>query len=136
MKLHHIAFWTNDIERLVAFYQLHFDGKILFSHQDGNFRCTFISICSSIRLEFMTKKDLRNAMPEDKVGFSHLSLQLNTKDEVNDLTDYFIAQGITLEKNKIQYDDGFYESSVFDPDGNIIELAYVDSTVNPDAMSL
>jgi lactoylglutathione lyase len=36
---------------------------------------------------------------------------------------------VKIEKNKEQYDDGFYESSIRDPDGNIIELAFVDRDV-------
>jgi predicted lactoylglutathione lyase len=34
-------------------------------------------------------------------------------------------------KDREQYDDGFYESAILDPDGNIIELAYVDREANP-----
>jgi ribosomal protein S27E len=37
---------------------------------------------------------------------------------------HFSQEKVKIEKNKEQYDDGFYESSIRDPDGNIIELAF------------
>lgn len=136
MKLQHIAFWTNDIGRAIRFYQQHFQGKVLFSHTDGDFSCTFISICNSVRLELMHKPGLPEEQLGDRVGYSHLSLDVGSRTEVNRLTDYFLTQGVPLEKCKVQYDDGYYESSVFDPDGNIIELAFVDEAVNPNAQQI
>ncbi|MBI9051364.1 MAG: VOC family protein [Anaerolineaceae bacterium] len=130
MKLHHIAFWTRDIDALVAFYSTHFDGEVLFRHQAGDFKCVFVNICSSINLEFMTRSNLPNGQVTEPVGYSHFSVEVESKEEVNRLTDYFIANNIPLQKIKEQYDDGFYESSVIDPDGNIIEIAFVDRTVN------
>jgi predicted lactoylglutathione lyase len=47
------------------------------------------------------------------------------------MMDYFTSENVSLVKNKEQYDDGFYESAVKDLDGNIIEIAYIDRTVNP-----
>lgn len=131
MKLHHIAFWTKNIDTLVEFYKTHFNGKVLSQHESGDFRCIFIRICSSITLEIMTRISLHDFIAGERTGYSHFSIEVSSKDEVNKLTDYFIEQKIPLQKNKEQYDDGFYESAVLDPDGNIIEIAYVDRTVNP-----
>lgn len=130
MKLHHIAFWTKDIEKLTEFYSTHFDGEVLFKHQNGDFRCSFIKIASSLTIELMTRTNLSDGILKEMVGYSHFSLEVDSKDEVNRLTDYFQEQKVLFEKMKEQYDDGFYESSVLDPDGNIIEIAYIDRTVN------
>ena len=130
MKLHHIAFWTKDMETLVAFYEKHFDGKVLFRHQAGDFRCTFIKICSAITLELMTRSGIPDSEASEPVGYSHFSVEVESKEEVNRLTAYFIANQVPLQKVKEQYEDGFYESSVLDPDGNCIEIAFVDRNIN------
>ncbi len=131
MRLHHIAFWTKNIELLVEFYKRHFNGEVLSQHESGDFKCVFIKICSSITIEIMTRTNLHNFDKEERIGYSHFSIEVASKDEVNKLTDCFIEQNISLQKNKEQYDDGFYESAVVDPDGNIIEIAYVDRSINP-----
>jgi catechol 2,3-dioxygenase-like lactoylglutathione lyase family enzyme len=130
MKLHHISFWTRDIDTLVEFYEKHFDGKVLFRHQAGDFKCVFIEICSSITIELMTHSNLSINGIHESVGFAHFSIEVGSQEEVNRLTDYFIANRVPLQKAKELYDDGFYESAVLDPDGNIIEIAFVDRTVN------
>lgn len=131
MKLHHIAFWTKNLDSLVEFYKTHFRGEVLFRHESGDFCCIFMRICSSITIEIMTRTNLNDAIKEERIGYSHISIEVECKDEVNKLTDYFIEHKIPMEKIKEQYDDGFYESAVIDTDGNIIEIAYVDRTVNP-----
>lgn len=136
MNLQHIAFWTKDIQRMIDFYKQHFKARELFSHRDGDFECTFISICSSVRLELMSKPMVGREEIFDFVGYSHLSIDVGSREEVDRLTRYFIQQGVRLEKKQVQYDDGYYETSIFDPDCNIIELAYVDESVNPRAQML
>lgn len=130
MKLHHIAFWSKDIEALIEFYRTYFGGEVLFRHESGDFQCVFVKIFSGLTLEIMTRSKLCDAVAEDRVGYSHFSIEVDSKDEVDRLTDYFIAHKIPMKKVKEQYDDGFYESAVLDPDGNIIEIAYVDRLVN------
>ena len=130
MKLHHIGFWTKDIEKQIAFYQKYFDGQVLFRHQSGDFCSAFVRICGSVNLELMTRSALNERVPEERVGYSHFSIEVDSKEEVDRLTDLFIADNVTLEKNKEQYDDGFYESAVIDPDGNLVEIAFVDHNVN------
>lgn len=136
MKLQHVAFWTSDIARATEFYSKHFRGKKLFSHQDGDFTSTFLSIAGCVRNELMHKPDLGLAEFGDRVGYSHISIDVGSRSEVDRLTDYFLGHGIRLEKERVQYEDGYYESSIFDPDGNIIELAYVDENANPNAQKM
>ncbi len=129
MKLNHIAFWTQDIDRLFAFYQKYFEGQVIFSKEIPNFKCTFIKICSSVVLEIMSVPNLEKRKNKFTVGHSHISLEVDSKGEVDRLTAYFENEGIPFEKKREQYDDGFYESAIIDPDGNIIEFAYLDRSI-------
>ncbi len=130
MKLHHIAFWTHDIERLSQFYQMHFNAELAFKHTEDDFSCVFLSAFGGKYLEIMTRPNLPKAHEKNRVGHSHISIEVESKKEVDRLTQYFTELNVPLEKIQEQYDDGFYETSIFDPDGNIIEIAYIDRNVN------
>ena len=131
MKMHHVAFWTHQLDVMEDFYSRHLDGKVLFRHAIGDFRCTFMSLDDSVKIELMTRTNLGAPDLAERIGYSHLSLEVETKARVDELTEIFRAAGIPIDKDKEQYDDGFYESSIRDPDGNIIEIAYVERRVNP-----
>lgn len=130
MKLHHVAFWTNNMKEMIGFYQRHFEGEVLSEHQDGDFRGAFLKICSESVLELMSKSNLDTGNERQGVGYSHLSFEVPSKEEVDRKTEYFERQSVRFEKKRVQYEDGFYESAIFDPDGNIIEIAYVDRSRN------
>ena len=131
MRVHHVAFWTRQIVVLEDFYTRHLGGKVLFRHTIADFRCTLMSLDDSVKIELMTRTNLGAADITERVGYSHLSLEVDSKARVDELTEIFRTAGIPIEKDKEQYDDGFYESSIRDPDGNIIEIAYVDRQINP-----
>ena len=131
MRLHHVAFWTRRIDVLEDFYARHLGGKVLFRHAIGNFRCTFMSLDDSVKIELMSRTELGDPDLTERIGYSHLSLEVDSKARVDQLTETFRAAGIPIEKDKEQYDDGFYESSIRDPDGNVIEIAFVDRNANP-----
>ena len=78
----------------------------------------------------MTRKNLPERPSGETSGYSHFSIEVSSKEEVDRITDYCIKNNVPLEKVKEKYDDGFYESSIIDPDGNIIEIAFIDRAVN------
>lgn len=128
MNLHHVAFWTNDIDRLEAFYIQYFGGRTISRFQDGLFSAIFLQLPFGLLLEIMNDGQV-NQLPIGNghvKGYSHLSIQVESQAKVDEMTTLFENEGLVFEKKREAYDDGFYESAIKDPDGNIIEIAYVD----------
>ena len=129
--IHHIAFWTRDLDRLIEFYVRHWHGRILRLHGDSQKRSAFLEVFSSIRLELMQKIGLLEALAEDAVGYAHLAIEVESEQRVDELTDHCKKHGIPLSVEKVHYDGGFYESAFQDPDGNTFEITYIDRTISP-----
>lgn len=133
MKLHHVGFWTTDIEKLERFYLDLFGGRIMDTFSEGDYRAKFLRLSNGLYLELMSKASLRDDLTDPsmlRIGYSHLSLEVETREKVDELTSAFEQYGCVFEKKQIAYEDGFYESAIIDPDGNIIEIAYIDREKN------
>ena len=125
MTIEHIAIWTNNLEELRDFYCTFFDGKSneKYFNPVRKFESYFITFSSGTRLELMRLPDLvtkENA--NTLVGLAHMAFKVKGNDEVDRLTKYFREQGITIAGEPRLTGDGYYESVILDPDGNIIEL--------------
>ena len=125
MTIEHIAIWTNNLEELRDFYCTFFDGKSneKYFNPVRKFESYFITFSSGTRLEIMRLPDLvtkENA--NTLVGLAHIAFKVNGNDEVDRLTKLFREQGITIAGEPRLTGDGYYESIILDPDGNMIEL--------------
>jgi catechol 2,3-dioxygenase-like lactoylglutathione lyase family enzyme len=58
------------------------------------------------------------------VGLTHFAFDVESKGDVDVLAERLQADGYELEKLPRATGDGFYECAVYDPDGNIVEIAY------------
>lgn len=127
MKLGHVAMWTTQIEVLKSFYVTYFGATSgeRYVNPRTNFSSYFLAFDGDAALELMQTSgiQIRAYNPEVKaVGLTHLAFTLNTKDEVDTLTQRLQQDRYALEKAPRMTGDGFYESAVFDPDGNIVEI--------------
>lgn len=125
MTIEHIAIWTNNLEEMKDFYCTFFDGKSndKYFNPVRKFESYFITFSSGTRLEIMRLPDLvakENA--NTLIGLAHIAFKVNGNDEVDRLTKHFREQGITITGEPRLTGDGYYESTLLDPDGNIIEL--------------
>ena len=125
MTIEHIAIWTNNLEELRDFYCTFFDGKSneKYFNPIRKFESYFITFSSGARLEIMRLPDLvtkENA--NTLVGLAHIAFKVKGNDEVDRLTKHFREQGITIAGEPRLTGDGYYESTLLDPDGNMIEL--------------
>ena len=56
------------------------------------------------------------------LGFTHLSFSVDSKEEVDHLTQQMSSEGVPVVGQPRTTGDGYYESVVLDPEGNRIEI--------------
>ena len=102
MYIHHIALWTTQLEELRQFYITYFNGT-------SN--------------EMMRKTDVTS--PADKIphiGLAHFSVSAGSKEAVLELTERLRHNGFVVASEPRTTGDGFFESAILDPDGNLVEI--------------
>ena len=128
MKISHIAIWTNNLEQLREFYCTYFGAKPneKYVNRIKQFSSYFLTFeTGSCSLELMYKPNLSS--PEiqlfnNLVGLAHFAFSVGSKEEVDVLTAHFREAGIPIFSEPRFTGDGFYESAIKDPDGNIVEI--------------
>ena len=134
-RLAHVALWTRDVDRLEAlraFYERHFGaraGARYRSARQPGFVSYFLRFAGGAQLELMTlpgdavradRESSDEAGP--RVGSAHVALSLGSTAAVDALTARLAAEGVRVLSPPRWTGDGFYESVIADPDGNLVEL--------------
>jgi len=125
MFICHIAMYTKDLERLKDFYTKYFSGKCnnKYHNSKTGLETYFITFEGGTKLELMQKPDLTSSSVHTNAeGLTHLAFSVGSKEEVDCLTKLLVSDGYTLHSAPRTTGDGFYESSILDPDNNIIEI--------------
>ena len=133
-RIAHVALWTSDVERLErlrAFYERHFGaraGALYRSARQPGFASYFLDFGSGAQLELMALPAGAATAPEPvgartpRTGYAHLAFALGSTAAVDALTAQLDAAGIHVLSRPRWTGDGYYESVVADPDGNVVEL--------------
>lgn len=127
MRIEHIAIWTHDLEGMRNFYTHYFDavsGSCYFNHSK-EFRSYFLSFGGECRLELMempTVASSRNDYKKHHTGMAHFAFRVGSRERVDQITDMLRADGFEIISPGRMTGDGYYESSVFDPEKNRIEI--------------
>ena len=129
MKIEHVALLTTKLEDLKDFYEKYFEGRAgdKYVNREKRFASYFLSFAEGAKLEIMQVPDVEprpQAVSARVTGYTHLAFAVSSKEEVDDLTQVLQDDGHRIEKLPRMTGDGFYESAVFDPDGNIVEIAF------------
>lgn len=123
MKINHIALYTNHLEEMKSFYVNYFKGKASakYVNETKGFSSYFISFDSGARLEIMEQKGMADQRSSG-IGFVHLAFSVGTREAVDQLTALLVEEEFQKVSAPRVTGDGYYESSVLDPDGNLIEI--------------
>ena len=127
MRIEHVAIWTNDLERLKDFYKIYFKGVSgeKYINTAKNFESYFLTFESGSRLELMkmpTIPETKNDPMKQLTGIIHLAFSVGSKEKVDQLTEKLKLDGFSVLDGPRTTGDGYYESTVLDPDGNRIEI--------------
>lgn len=126
MRIEHLAVWTHDLERMRAFYERYFDvvaGERYESANTVGFASYFVTFGDGgTRMELMYLPELAPMAPHPAKGYPHYALSVGSREGVVALTERMRRDGVTVVSEPRTTGDGYFESVVADPDGNLIEL--------------
>lgn len=127
MKIEHIAIWTKNLEEMKKFYVNYFNGKSgeRYENSRNRYSSYFIEFESGARLELMqmdTVPDNLNSKEVQYIGIIHIAFSTGSEDAVDSLTEKLKKDGYIVAGEPRRTGDGYYESVVFDPEGNRIEI--------------
>lgn len=125
MRINHLALWVNNIECMKDYYVKFFQGKAgeKYTNEKKGFSSYFISFDSGARLEIMSKKDVHFNEPNEYTkGYAHIAISVGSKEKVDTLTEKIRYAGYEVTSETRTTGDGYYESCVVDPEGNLIEI--------------
>ena len=125
MRIDHIAVYSDDIEQEKEFYVRYFNGtpNAMYHNPRTGLRTYFLTFVDGARLELMTRPGLDSAeKTEFRTGYTHLSFSVGSKEEVDALTLRLKEDGYPVLSGPRTTGDGYYESCVRDPEGNLLEI--------------
>ena len=127
MKIEHVALWTKDIERLKAFYETYFEARAgaKYINPTRGFASYFLTFPTGARLELMHMPSLAprpTALEESRLGYAHVAISAGSKQEVDDLTARLQSDGHSVLAGPRYTGDGYYEVTILDVDGNLLEI--------------
>ena len=127
MKVEHIAIWTKDIEGLRQFYEKYFDASAneKYTNSEKGFSSYFLSFDSGARLEIMQMSSVpetANDPYKQFTGLIHIAISVGSAEKVDTLTANLAENGYEVLDSPRETGDGYYESTVLDPENNRIEV--------------
>lgn len=121
-KISHVALWVSDIEKSRNFYVDNLNGKSneIYKNPKNDFCSYFISFTSGPHLEIMSS--ISGTKQIDVKTKPHFAISVGSKKAVKKLTQELEDKNIAIVSQPRKTGDGYYESVIEDPDGNLIEL--------------
>ncbi len=127
MKIEHIAIWAQDIETLKTFYETYFEAvpnDKYINHKKG-FSSYFLIFATGPRLELMQMSSVppsKNNPHKQFTGVIHFAISVGSIKNVDALTTRLAKDGYAVLDGPRKTGDGYYESTVLDPEQNRIEI--------------
>lgn len=127
MKIEHVALWCTDLETMKDFYVRYFGAKAgeKYTNERKGFSSYFLSFGEgSARLELMhgRNEELHASGSGIRKEQAHFAFSTGHRMVVDELTTRLEKDGYTIVSGPRTTGDGYYESSVSDPEGNAVEI--------------
>ena len=128
-RIAHLAIWTRDLERVKDFYMHYFgmESGEKYSNRAKHFSSYFLTFAGGeTALELMHRPDMAVSPGEytGQSGLTHFSIAVESKPQVEHLTDRLRADGFRIVGEPRTTGDGFFESVVEDCEGNTVEISF------------
>ena len=125
MKIDHIAIYTDNLEGLKTFYEKYFNAisNSLYHNANTGLKTYFLTFECGSRLELMSRPELESSNKSlIKRGLIHIAFSTGSNENVDNLTKKLEIDGYQIISHPRRTGDGYYESTILDPDGNQIEI--------------
>jgi lactoylglutathione lyase len=127
MKIHHVAIWTKDIEKMKNYYVKYFGCKSneKYINANNSFESYFLEFKNGSKLELMQRSTIpenKNNIDDQNIGLIHIAISVGSKVNVDTITDKLRQEGYRIISEPRITGDGYYESCVLDPEANRIEI--------------
>lgn len=124
IKINHIAIWTSNLEKMKDFYVNFFSGiaSKKYINPVKNFESYFIEFQSGARIELMKNPNNHKTAEQNCIGYSHIAISVGSQEEVNRFSEMVPRYGLSIISGPRVTGDGYYESVICDPEGNLIEI--------------
>ena len=127
MKIDHIAIWVRDLEKIRIFYETYFGAKSndIYFNSKHEFSSYFLTFEGATRLELMQMPSIPESLNnpyKQSIGFVHLAMSVGSKEKVITLTTRLASDGYEVLGDPRYTGDGYFESTILDPEKNRIEI--------------
>jgi lactoylglutathione lyase len=124
MHIDHIAVWTRNIENEKDFFLKYFECTVNEKYVNPlkQFSSYFITFTGGARIELMSRADIFSERSGETLGIAHFALNAGSREKVDRLTGTIERDGYNVVSKPRLTGDGYYESTVLDPENNIIEI--------------
>ncbi|MCL1964828.1 MAG: VOC family protein [Firmicutes bacterium] len=125
--IHHVALYVSDIEKMKNFYVKYFNGTSneIYHNPQNEFYSYFITFEDGAKLELMQNGAVtrsHNEVEQAYLGLVHLAFSVGSAEKVNTLTQQLVKDGYIKGGGPRTTGDGYYESLIFDPELNRVEI--------------
>lgn len=96
-----------------------------YENTSNRFESYFLNFKNGARIELMKMPqipDNANNAINQYIGINHIAIKMDSKEDVDLLTDQIRKDGYIIISEPRKTGDGYYESCIFDPENNRIEI--------------
>ncbi len=125
MHIHHISLCTTDVERVATFYKKYF-GAVEYSEYHNpktGLYTRFLQFDKGAMLEVCSRPAYVRKAADPNSGFGHLAISAGDPENVDFIVQRLTADGYSVLSQPRRDGDGYYQSTVLDPDGNWVEIS-------------